>query len=127
MLFKRIEDGMLADLCVVRVSPAVLDMEDVVITDRNAASFGCRFKPALEGLADVDAGLISRTYWTDGDALERERCWNAKFTEILVPHHVDPNHLIGVYVGVRDTETDLHEANLPLNVSRNTKLFFNRS
>jgi ssDNA thymidine ADP-ribosyltransferase, DarT len=127
MLFKKIEDGLLEQLCVVRISTAVLDLEDVVITDRNAAAFGCRFKPALEGLADVDAELITRTYWNDGDTLEQERCWNAKFTEILVPHLVEPHYLTGVYVGTNAARSALQANGVPLTIARDSELFFNRS
>ncbi|MGH3430646.1 MAG: DUF4433 domain-containing protein [Terriglobales bacterium] len=127
MLFTKIEDGLLAELCVVRISTAVLDLEDVVITDRNAAAFGCRFKPASEGLADVDAELIARTYWNDGDALERERCWNAKFTEVLVPNRVDYRHLTGIYVGAKKARAALRTEDVPLTIAQNSNLFFNRS
>ncbi len=127
MLFKKIEDGLLDELCVVGVSTAVLDLEDVVITDRNAAAFGCRFKPAPEGLVDVDVELIARTYWNDGDALERERCWDSKFTEILVPHQIEPHYLTRICVGTYAAEGTLRDADLPLSISRNRELFFNRS
>lgn len=127
MLFKRIEDGLLDVLCVVRVSAAVLDLEGVVITDRNAATFGCRFKPAPEGLADIDTELIARTYWKDGDALEQERCWNAKFTEVLVPHQIEPCHLTGIYVGTSTAKATLGADGVSLDISRDNDLFFHRS
>lgn len=127
MLFRRIEDGLLDALCVIRVSTAVLDLEGVVITDRNAAKFGCRFKPVIEGLADVDSDLVNRTYWTDGDTLERERCWNAKFTEVLMPQRVEPHLLTGVYVGSTAAAQALREGEIDLSVERNNHLFFIKS
>lgn len=124
MLFKRIKDGLLEQLCVFAISPSVLDLEDVVITDRNAAAFGCRFKPALEGLGDVDSELVARTYWKDGDALEQERCWNAKFTEVLVPDQVEPHHLTSIYVGTQAAEKPLSALGTQLNIEWDKDLFF---
>jgi hypothetical protein len=127
MLFKRISDGRIDELCVMRISADVLDLDGVVVTDRNAAKFGCSFKSVAEGVQSIDAGLIARTYWGDGDALERERCWNAKFTEVLVPDRVPPEYITGVYVGTDAARSALAKHSLSLKVSRNTTLFFNRS
>lgn len=127
MLFKRIRDGQIDELCVVSVSTDVLDLRDVVVTDRNAAKFGCGFSPANTGIDAVDAELIQRPYWTDGDQLEQDRCWNAKFTEVLVPNRVDPGHVQGVYVAGAAARSVLDAQGLPIQVRRNRNLFFNES
>ncbi len=125
MLYKRICDGQIDQLCVVRISTDVLDLDGVVVTDRNAAKFGCGFKSPSEGIADVDGELLARTYWGDGDALERERCWNTKFTEVLVPNLVPPGYLQGIHVGTRAARSRLVSQNLRLEISKNSNLFFN--
>jgi hypothetical protein len=68
--------------------------------------------------------LIEQTYWTDGDALEQTRCWNAKFTEVLVPNSIDPGYLEGIYVGTAAAHKALSDADCPLPVSINRRLFF---
>jgi hypothetical protein len=119
-----IKDGQLDDLCVVRVSPAVLDLPDVVMTDRNAAASLCRFQPPAEALANVELRLIRRRYWGDGDALEQERCWNAKFTEVLVPQRIVVEHLTGIYVANDTARTALVDGSCPLSATINRHLFF---
>lgn len=125
MLYKRICDGQIDVLCVLRVSTTVLDLDGVVVTDRNAAKFGCGFKSPSEGIDDIDGELLTRTYWGDGDALERERCWNMKFTEVLVPDRVPPDYLQGLYVGTDAARSTLASQSLPLGISKNAVLFFN--
>jgi hypothetical protein len=125
MLYKRIRDGQIDELCVVRISTAVLNLDGVVVTDRNAAKFGCGFKSPSEGIDDIDGELLTRTYWGDGDALERERCWNTKFTEVLVPDRVPAGCLQGLYVGTGPARSALEAQNLPLEISKNAVLFFN--
>jgi hypothetical protein len=126
MLFKRIRDGWLDELCVMRISADVLDLDDVVVTDRNAAKFGCRFKSPDEGVEAIDEALLSRTYWNDCDSpLERDRCWNTKFTEVLVPQGVSPELLRGIYLGSRAALRTVSARGLPISASRNADLFFN--
>jgi hypothetical protein len=125
MLYKRIRDGQIDELCVVQISTTVLDLDGVVVTDRNAAKFGCGFKSPSEGIDGVDGELLVRTYWGDGDALERERCWDTKFTEVLVPNLVPPPYLEGIYVGTDIARSALESHGLPLAISENSKLFFN--
>jgi hypothetical protein len=126
MLFRRIEDGWIDDLCVLRISTDVLDLEGVVVTDRNAAKFGCSFKSPSEGIEGVDLDLLNRQYWNDGDALESERCQNTKFTEVLIPHRVPPEHLQGMHVGTDPALAKL-PSGLPISATKNTYLFFDRS
>lgn len=127
MLYKRICDGQIDELCVVGITTDVLDLDGVVVTDRNAAKFGCSFKSSADGVAAVDADLVARTYWGDGDALERARCWDTKFTEVLVPNGVSPDFLRSVQVGTRAAGSTLAAQGLPLEISRNTELFFHKS
>lgn len=84
-------------LCVVRVSPDVLEIEGTVITDQNASSKYVRFAPAPGGLAIVD---IERTFakdWTHPDTITYWRQKSMKCAEVLVPDRVPPELLTGVY------------------------------
>lgn len=126
MLFKRISEGMLDELCVVRVSSEVLELEGVVMSDRNAAASFCRFQPPEAALPAIDVELVERVFWTDGSQLERELCWNAKFIEVLVPQRIPAEHLIGAYVGSSDAHHILKAADCGLAVEMNRHLFFDR-
>jgi hypothetical protein len=128
MLFERIRSGYLDELCVVSVEPSILDLEGVVMTDANAASSFCRFRPPSEALPDLDLALVRRTYWTDGSALEQHRCRNAKFSEVLIPQKIDPHHLTGVvHVGSCAATEGLEGYGCPIEIEHNKRLFFDNS
>lgn len=126
MLFRRIRDGRIDEICVLRISTDVLNLEGVVVTDRNAAKFGCSFKTPAEGIEGIEPILLNRQYWNDGDELERERCQNTKFTEVLVPHVVSRDHLQGIHVGTKSALDKLPD-DLPISATKNAYLFFNYS
>ncbi|HBW19827.1 MAG: DUF4433 domain-containing protein [Streptosporangiaceae bacterium] len=93
------------DLIVVRVSPAVLDLPDTVLTDGNCASEGTRFYPSPEGLAMLNSELVFARYWTDTNywpIREKKRARNA---EVLVPSLVPSRYISGCYVDTLDKRT----------------------
>src|SRR5579859_496366 len=63
MLRKRLSER--HDICVLSVDPAVLDIEGVVVSDRNVASGYARFAPGASGLDIVDRELTFAEWWTD--------------------------------------------------------------
>ncbi|HUB99422.1 MAG TPA: DUF4433 domain-containing protein [Solirubrobacterales bacterium] len=126
MLYLRARANGLADeLCVLQVSQSVLDLPDVVVTDMNAASPYCRFSSVADGLEEVDAERVFRHYWTEGDALEQERCKKAKCAEVLVPGSVDPGCLEGIYAGTKTATGTLESLALDLEITLDADLFFN--
>lgn len=127
MLSYLLHQGHLDELCVLSVSPDVLDLPDVVVTDRNAAASLCRFRPAAEGLAEVDAERVAREYWRHADALEEERRRNAKFSEVLVPQMISPDELQRVYVGSKAAEAAAAQADTGLEIVEDNYLFLNHS
>jgi hypothetical protein len=118
-----------AELAVLRVSPAVLDLPGTVVVDGNASSNYVAFRPAPAGLAMVDRGLVFAEYWTHPDDPIRE--WQhkvAKCAEVLVPDRIDPAFVIGVYVSCPESEAALRAevtlANTALPVTVDRHLFF---
>lgn len=125
MLYKlAIADGLADELCVIRVSDRVIELPEVVVSDMNAASPYCRFYDAA-GLEHVDADRVFRHYWTDGDAVEQDRCKRAKCAEILIPDGVAPEHLTGIYVGTQSARRRLANNAGGLEVTVKADLFFN--
>jgi hypothetical protein len=96
MLFKR--RGLRDSLCVLRVSPDVLDIPGTVVTDGNAASNYIRFAPAPHGVAIVTRDLAFAEWWTDGDEILQWRKKVARCAEVLVPDRVPPDLILGAYV-----------------------------
>lgn len=90
------------DLVVVRVSGAVLEIEDTVLADGNAATAGTRFHPSPEGLANLDSSLIFATYWTDPDYWRYEEKKRVRNAEVLVPNLVPLDYIEGCYVDTSD-------------------------
>lgn len=71
-------------ICVLRVSLAVIDLPGVIITDRNAATDFCLFSPATDGLARVDYERVFAKYWTHpGDPVTEKDHRAVKCAEVL--------------------------------------------
>lgn len=88
------------EICVLRVSPDVLDLSGVIVTDRNAAR-GCWFKTASKGLPLLDKNVIFATFWiyrNPPDPIKEYWHGGAKCAEVLVPNCVHPIYIVGAYV-----------------------------
>jgi ssDNA thymidine ADP-ribosyltransferase, DarT len=81
------------DLTVLSVGPEVLDLDGVVVADRNAASFASLFLPAAEGIAALDEAAVFAERWTSSYEAKQLR-----MAEVLVPDRVPPSLIRGAYV-----------------------------
>jgi hypothetical protein len=111
-------------ICVLRVSAAVLDLEDVVVTDANASRTFAQFEPAPEGLRIVNHDMTFATYWTHDDPDEYYRRKGLKCAEVLVPHVVEPKYIVGAYVSCRKSGEQLRAVAPKLLITVNPVLFF---
>jgi len=111
-------------ICVLRVSPEVLDIANVIVTDSNAASKYVSFRPAPTGLAIVDRDRTFAEWWTHDDQIEQWRHSAQKCAEVLVPNVVPPAYVTGAYVSCDQSRHRLRvlAPNLPITVDRH--LFF---
>lgn len=124
MLYKRL--GQRHQLCVVSVTPEVLDRPGVVVTDVNAASGYARFGSGAAGLALVDKALTFAEYWTDSNPVEYYRKSGAKCAEALVPDQIEPGAIQRVYVCRDDVGDAVRDVVAGLTVQVNQPLFFNK-
>jgi len=122
MLYKRRTQHL--TICVLPVSPDVLDLPRVIITDSNASSEYVRFAPAPDGLRIVDRNQTFAEYWTDQDPIQQWRKKAAKCAEVLVPDRVDPRFVIGVYVSCEQAKRQGEAFGLGLPVNIQQHLFF---
>jgi ssDNA thymidine ADP-ribosyltransferase, DarT len=81
------------DLTVLAIDPEVLDLDGVVVTDRNAASFASLFLPAAEGIAALDESAVFAEWWTGSSEAKQLR-----MAEVLVPDRVPASLIKGAYV-----------------------------
>lgn len=126
MLFRRLNER--NGICVLSVSTDVLDLEGVVVTDRNAASGYVRFYPSPDGLKNVDHELTFAEWWTDAeDPINEYRQKSAKCAEVLVPGCVEPKFIKGAYVCNQSVRQRIAGLDLKMTVTINSHLFFGRT
>jgi len=96
MLYKRQDE--VRELCVLRVSTRVCEVQGAVLTDCNASSDYVRFlHPSQWKLLDFD-DIYSMDWRHPGDPAAYYRHRSRKCAEVLVPHHVQAQFLTGAYV-----------------------------
>ncbi len=122
MLFKRRPQH--EELCVLIVSPNVLDLSDVVITDGNAASDYTLFLSSPSGLRKVDKDLVYAEYWTDPDEFKQWENKRVKCAEVLVPDKIDTTYIVGAYVSCNSSAQALNDLGVDLSIRINPHLFF---
>jgi ssDNA thymidine ADP-ribosyltransferase DarT-like protein len=113
-----------AELCVLRIDPAVLDLDGVIVTDRNAASHA-RFSPGSTGLSLIDREQVFAEYWIHpGNVLATDDHKKIKCAEVLVPSRISPNYIVGAYVSSVQSMRRLGEIAPQLLVTMDAHLFF---
>lgn len=122
MLFKRKEIA--EDLCVLALSPEVLDITDCIVSDRNAAASLAKFYPAEDGLSQLDFDLIFSQYWTHDDPYEQSNHRAIKCAEILVPHQIPYGYVVGAYVVSESAKQMLRQTGFDQRIVINTKVFY---
>ncbi len=111
-------------LCVLQIGTEVLDLDGVVIADRNASSDYCLFGPAPSGLANVNSELVFVEYWTDPDPIQAYRRKSVKCAEVLVPDGVPAEYIRGAYVSCDAGRDQLSALAPDLVATINGHLFF---
>lgn len=86
-------------VCLLRISPNVLDLPNVVVADGNASShWTTRFDPPAVGLPRIDFDRVHDRYWTHpDDQIEEWEHSRVKAAEVLIPDLVDPGYIVGAY------------------------------
>ncbi|MFQ5902261.1 MAG: DUF4433 domain-containing protein [Candidatus Binatia bacterium] len=112
------------ELCVLQVSPAVLNLAGVVIADGNAASGYTGFWPSPSGLAKIDKETVFAKYWTDPDPISQLYNTRVKCAEVLVPDRLDPRSIFGAYVSCQEAEQKLRQLAPGPTITIDPHLFF---
>jgi len=85
-------------ICVLRINNIVLNIDGVIITDKNAAR-ECWFKTVDEGLPLLNKEEIYATFWIDdNDPIKEDKQKGIKCAEVLVPDRVHSDYIFGAYV-----------------------------
>ncbi len=96
MMYRRLDHKM--SIAVLRVSPAVLDIPGAIVTDGNAASPSTFCGPAPRDIAGLDEERVYARFWTHSDNWTYREWKRKRCAEVLVPHVVAIEYLIGCYV-----------------------------
>ena len=113
-----------AELCVLKIDKEVLNLLNVVITDRNASCDFAKFAPSPSGLSGVNTSLVFAEFWTDLDPIKKDYKKSVKCAEVLVPNKVDVCNIIGAYVSCNEAKSELEKITPNLNIIINPYLFF---
>ena len=112
-------------ICILRVNTSVLDLPDVIISDRNAASDWARFNSVIDGLAVLDKDKIYARHWANAN--NQYELWeqkSIKCAEVLVPDNVEPKYILGAYVANETALKAFQQLNIQLTVSIRSDIFF---
>lgn len=113
-----------ADICVLQISKKILDLPNVVITDQNAASSYVRFMPpSMIGSLNLDY-IFAKNWKHPENQIEEWKHSSAKCAEVLVPHAIAPNFILGAYVVNCTAQNKLNLAGFNLPIIINANLFF---
>jgi ssDNA thymidine ADP-ribosyltransferase, DarT len=122
MLFKRKDEA--ANLCILRVSTEVLALAGTVISDQNAASDYVRFlHPRQWHVLNLDA-IYAINWRHEGNPAAYYRHRSQKCAEVLVPHGVDCQFLVGAHVVNEAAKFRLAQAGFSLPIAISPVLFF---
>jgi hypothetical protein len=122
MMYKR--QRQYQELCILKISPDVIDLPRVVVSDRNASSEYAIFKAAPGGLGIVNKEWTFAEYWTDPDQITEWQKKAAKCAEVLVPDKVEPAYITGAYVACQEALAALESLAKDVAVEINSHLFF---
>ncbi len=102
MMYRIVHEEEKTDLVVIGVRKTVLQEQDVVITDGNAANDPTLFYSQSEGLAVLyeQRRVIQSDWWNEGDGSKRKI-----MAECLVPDQVKPEYIDSLFVA-NDTTRD---------------------
>lgn len=113
-----------SDLCVLKISVDVLNIDRTIISDRNAASDFARYYPVSE-IDQLDFSLIYARDWTcRNNPMEYFRRKTAKCAEVLVMNRVPPELITGAYVKNEKAQIKLENQGFDREIFINEDLYF---
>ena len=111
-------------VCLLQVESRVLELPDVVVTDRNASSSEVRFSAPSSGLDRIDEGTVFARYWIHGDEIRKLDHKSRMCAEVLVPSTVDATMITGAYVGSEEAYSALMQLAPSMSVTVDKYKFF---
>lgn len=96
MLYKRKDEA--DSICILAVSPRVLNIEGCILSDQNASTDLVKFYTPEDGLENIDFNMVFAQNWTDSNPYTYQLKKAKKCAEILIPGCVPYAYIVGAYV-----------------------------
>ena len=113
------------NLCVLQICKEVLKLQNVVLTDQNAASKYVSFYKSPQGLHSINFDMVFADKWKHPeDQIAEWRHSSAKCAEVLVPHCVGIEYINGAYVANETARKNLESKGFNNPVTINAHMFF---
>ena len=122
MMYRR--QDMAETICVLVLFASVLDIEECVVSDMNAATDLVRFYPAYEGIEVLDFDKIFAAYWTHSNVHEHRMHKAIKCAEILIPHKISSQYIVGAYVVSNESKRALESKGFDKEIIVRPSVFF---
>lgn len=111
-------------LTVLSISPDIIDLPGIIVTDRNASRDFALFKPASDGLDMIDPELIFAERWTHpNDPIKYDEHQGIMCAEVLVPKKIEVDYIVKAYVSCDQS----HETMVSIlgTAGKNLEIFIN--
>ncbi len=115
MLYRVVTEKSADEIAVLAVNRDILTIKrpDLFISTGNAASVGSNILPKKEGLANIDANVLTMEYWTVEDGSKRKM-----MAECLVPDSVPSSLIETIYVAshraAEQVKAEVPQTNIPI-------------
>jgi hypothetical protein len=125
MMFRKVygDNVNRVDLVLIKVSKEIFQIEDVLMSDMNAAKDGALIRPWKVILPKLETAQIFAKYWNDPDETVRKQKMARMMAEVLVPDCVATKFITGVTVASYQAEDRAKQYGLP-SVKINPDAFF---
>ncbi len=122
MLYKRKDEN--PNICILKIDRTILDLEGVIVSDRNASSKYASFYPPKLGLREIDFELVYAANWTDENEYVYYKKKSVKCAEVLIPFVVPFVYVVCAAVYDDAAKQKLEETGFNRNIFVAPGLFF---
>ncbi len=112
------------DICILKIDCGILDMPDVVVSDRNASSDYAGFYSPKTGMEEIDFNLVYARYWTDEDYYVQMEKKSIKCAEVLVPYVILYEYIICAAVIDKNAAHKLEDVGFDKKIEIVPRVFF---
>jgi len=112
------------EICILLISSRILELENIIVADRNAACDVVRFCPVSVGLEIINKEKLFARYWTHSDLYEYWEHKTAKCAEVLVPDRVEPKYIVGAFVANQKALSAFEKLKCGLTLCIKSGIFF---